>query len=178
MPDLIDVKRFAVRTIYPDSRSVNIETFEVEPTTPQAQSVCGLFGQYLSERPTEFRDKLEFVKKYNMEMEWAAAGGGCAYCAFYVDDVPVSMMVLLCGYVLREEQLMLDGLKAAILGRLLEDDADRLMDVPERPVVLHVLLPGHAELGPMLQLMTSALASVYFQAMEALLAREMGPGEA
>jgi hypothetical protein len=164
--------KFAVRTITAETKVVAVDTFDLEPSTDQAQIVCGMFGEFLSKRPTEFKDPLDFIQKYNMELEWAAAGGGCAYASFYVDGVPVAMLVLLCGFLQREEQLMLQGLKAAILGRMLGDDADRLMDLPERPVVLQVILPGQLELTPTLQLLTTSLASVYFQVMYRLAEQE------
>jgi hypothetical protein len=160
-----DAPKFAVKTILPESRSIAMDTFEIEPSSQQAQVVCGMFGEFLSQRPTEFKDRLEFIQKYDMELEWAAAGGGCAYASFFVSGEPVAMLVLLCGFLQREEQLMLQGLKAAILGRMLGEDADRLMDLPQRPAVLQVILPGQPELTPTLQLLTTSLASVYFQVM-------------
>jgi hypothetical protein len=168
-----DFTRFAVRTIDPESRTVAVDSFDLEPSNQQGQLVCQMFSEFLAARPTEFRDPLDFIKKYAMELEWAAAGGGCAYASFFQDGTPITMLVLLCGYIEREETLMLQGMKAAILQKMLGDDTDRLMDLPERPAVLQVLLPGHPEMRTTINLLTSALASVYFRAMERLLAKEM-----
>lgn len=166
-----DVARFIVRTIRPETRTVETDSFEVEPTTQQANVVCQLFAEFLSARPTEFKEPLEFMKKGDWAMEWAAAGGGCAYASFFESGTPLAMVVLLCGYQPREEQLMLDGMKAAILSRMLGPDAETLMHLPDRPGVLQVIFPGSPEHGPTIQLLTSALASVYFRAMEKMLDR-------
>ena len=59
--------------------------------------MCGLFLDFLSENPPEFRKALPFLKKGSTELQWAAADGGVAFAAFFEENRPVSMGVLISG---------------------------------------------------------------------------------
>lgn len=156
---------YTIRTIHPESGTVSVETLPLLPTNEQGNMVCGLWAEFLAARPTAFKEPLVFLKKHNFELEWAAEAAGVAYAAFYESGVPVAMCVLLLGLHEEQDELMLQAIKAAILGRLLGGQAEELMRVPERPAMLQVMLPGTPELVPTVQLLSGSLASVYFRCM-------------
>ncbi len=156
---------FLVRTIHLDPRRVESGSFDLEPTLPQGQVVCNLFGEFLAERPAEFREKLPFLKKVDVELEWAAAGGGAAFATLYRDAEPLAMGILMSGAQPETDGQMLDAMRGSILRPMLGEDIDA-MDGEPRPAVLLLQMPGQPERFAMVQLLITALASVYFRAVQ------------
>lgn len=135
--------------------------------------MCGLFLDFLSENPPEFRKALPFLKKGSTELQWAAADGGVAFAAFFEENRPVSMGVLISGLVPEADEQMLASIHEAIFG---EQPAE-MLEAPERPLMLNVLFPDSVELHPQVQLLSTALASVYFRVIGEMLAQSTpGPG--
>ena len=56
---------FIIRTVFLDPPQVEAATYDVIPTNEQGKAVCGLFLDFLSENPPEFRKPLPFLKKGN-----------------------------------------------------------------------------------------------------------------
>ncbi|MFN7933264.1 MAG: hypothetical protein U0R19_08055 [Bryobacteraceae bacterium] len=156
---------FTVRTVYLDPPKVEAVHYDVIPTNEQGKAVCGLFLDFLSENPPEFRKPLPFLKKGSTELQWAAADGGVAFAAFFEENRPVSMGVLISGLVPEADEQMLASIHEAIFG---EQPAETL-DAPERPLMLNVLFPDSPELHPQIQLLSTALASVYFRVIGEML---------
>ena len=67
---------FHVRCIHPDQGRIEANRFELQPTNSQGEAVCDLFRRYLADRPATFRDKLPFLRKGDIELDWSAATGG------------------------------------------------------------------------------------------------------
>jgi len=150
---------FTIRSVFLDPARVEAAGYDVIPTNDQGKAVCGLFLDFLSENPPEFRKPLPFLKKGNTELQWAAADGGVAFAAFFEDNQPLSMGVLISGLVPEADEQMIASIRDAIFG----EESTEMLDAPERPLFLNVLFPGSPELHPQTQLLSAALASVYFR---------------
>ncbi len=165
---------FAVRTIHPaENGPPRVETaqFDLEPPLAQGKTVCNLFAEFLAERPGEFREKLPFVNKLDIELQWAAAGGGAACAAFFHEGRALAMGVLLSGVEPEADEGMIEALGLSIVAPMFgEEFAAREGQMSERPGVLMVQMNDSPELIPTSQLLMTALASVYFRAVQALAA--------
>jgi hypothetical protein len=159
---------FYVRTIHPLEKRVEVAGYDLQPTLEQGQAVCTLFGDFLAERPGEFRERLPFLNNSDIELQWAAAAGGAAFAAFFGGGETLSMGVLLSGVNEESDALMIDALREHAAGPMLGEDAERLLDSPERPLLLQMHMPDQPERLPAVQLLSTALASVYFRAILAL----------
>ncbi|MDX1979919.1 MAG: hypothetical protein SFV51_06605 [Bryobacteraceae bacterium] len=156
---------FTIRTIFPDQQRVETGSFDLIPGNEQGKAVCALFLEFLSEQPAEFRTRLPFLKKGDTELEWASAAGGAALASFYESGEPVSMGILLSGAREDADRQMLDALRQAVLEPVFGEQAATYLEAPERPAMLNVIFPGNPELTPRLQLLATALASVFFRVM-------------
>lgn len=164
---------FTVRTILASERRVEATAFDLEPQLQQGRAVCNLFAEFLAGRPAEFREKLSFIAKGEIELEWAAATGGAAFAALLSDNQPVTMSILLSGADPDADSSMLEALRVSVLEPMFGLDCDDLLEVPERPAMLVVQLNEQPEMIPLAQLLGTALGSVYFRAVQA-----MAPGAA
>ena len=156
---------FVVRTIHPVDKRVEAASFELKPGLEQGETVCSLFREFLAGRPQEFRDRLTFLKKEDIELEWAAAPGGAAFAALFHENLPLSISVLLAGVDESADHQMLGALRATVLEPVMGAEAERVMEAPERPLMMTVLFPDAPELIPTVQLLSTALASVFFRTM-------------
>lgn len=156
---------FTARTFYPDQDRVEASEFDLLPEQEQAQAICDLFLDFLSEQPLEFRKPLPFINNANIELEWAAAEGGAALASFYHDNEPLSMAILLTGIQPEADSRMLEGLRQAVLEPVLGDQSAKHLDSTERPLLFHVIFPGRPEYSPRAQILATALASVFFRAV-------------
>ncbi len=169
---------FIVRTLFagdaasPDGVRVEAAEFDLEPKLAQGRQVCNLFAEFLAERPAEFRETLPFLNKQEIELQWAAAGGGAAFASFFHGGRALAMAVLLTGTDLESDQQMLEALTVSVLEPMLGDEAAaRVGQMTERPGVLLLMTPhDEPELNPTVQLLVTALASVYFRAVQAMAA--------
>ena len=166
---------FHVRSIFPDQPCVEESSFDLTPTTPQAEAVCCLFERYLSVRPAVFRDRLSFLKKGDLELDWSAATGGVALASIYQHSAPASIGVMLSGAHPQTDATMLEVFREHVLAPLFGADFDYALVVDVRPLVVQVVFPGAPEWVPALQLLTASLASVYFRTLIQA-CRESGPG--
>ncbi|MCS7023842.1 MAG: hypothetical protein NZV14_03490 [Bryobacteraceae bacterium] len=163
---------FTVRTIFPEQQRVETLNYELEPTNDHGKAVCALLFEFLSGQPPEFRSRLPFLKKGDTEMEWMA-GGGAALLTFYEQGEPLSMGILLSGLQGESDAQMLEALRQAVLEPVFGAEAEKFLQAPERPLLLNVIFPGNAELIPRTQLLSAAVASVFFRT---LLARQPSAG--
>ena len=154
---------FSIRTVFPEEQRVEVASYDLTPGNDQGKEVCDLFREFLSNRPTEFRDKLGFIKKGDFELEWAAAAGGIAMATFFSEGDPVSTGMLLTGVDADTEEQVLYSMRTSVLGPVLGEDTQRLTEAPERPLLLNIVFPGQPELVPTVQLLYAALASVFFR---------------
>ncbi|MFN0165025.1 MAG: hypothetical protein ACKV22_01230 [Bryobacteraceae bacterium] len=154
---------FTARTVFVESRSADSASYELVPASEEAQRVCGLFLEFLAHRPPQFRERLAFVTRGDYELDWNAAPGGAAFAAIYQNGEPLSMGVLLSGVHPEVDDQMLSALRSTVLEMAVPAEAGQLASAEERPLLLNVVFPGSPESTPALQLLTTALASVYFR---------------
>jgi hypothetical protein len=156
---------FHVRTIHPEDRRVEVAGFDLVPGLAQGQTVCNLFAGFLAERRGEFRERLPFLNKGDIELQWAAEAGGAAFASFFSGGRAVGMGVLLSGVDPEADAQMLEAFRLSIAGPMLGEFA---MEAAERPLVVMIQPGDQPELIPTIQLLVTALASVYFRAIRAM----------
>ena len=154
---------FHVRCILPDQGRIETNRFDLEPTNQQGAAVCDLFRRYLRDRPSAFRDRLPFLKRGDIELDWSAAGGGVALASLFSSGEPASVSVLLAGQDSQSDALMVEAFRENVLDLLFGGAYAEVLEVQERPLVIQVLFPVDPEWRPAVQLLTAALASVYFR---------------
>ncbi len=145
-----------VRTLHLESAGQESQSYELAPSSEQAEKVCALFRDFLANRPPEFRDKVGFLNRGDVEMEWAAAPGGVALATFFAGGEPRSMSVLLAGISADADRMMLDSFGQVV-------PLPPGLDAAGKPLLVNAIFPGEPEFTPALQLLTAALASVYFR---------------
>ncbi len=163
---------FQVTTIHAESGRVETAGYDIVPALPQGQVVCNLFAEFLAQRPAEFREKLPFLNKVDVDLQWAAASGGAAFIALIAGSEPLAIGILLSGADAAADAQMIDALRASVLLPMLGEEGAALGQVPTRPAALLLQLPGSPEHSPLVQLLTTALASVYFRAVQRMAAVE------
>jgi hypothetical protein len=160
---------FTSRTVYLNEGGgdphIDTAAFDLTPALEQGRAVCNLFAEFLSGAPGEFREKLPFLNKLAIDMQWAAASGGAAFYAFFYENETVEMGILAAGTSSESDEQILMALRESIAVPMLGDRARNILDMHERPLALRLRMPGNAELGPTMDLLTMALASVYFRAI-------------
>lgn len=159
---------FHLHTLSPGSDVIQRQELAIAPNDPQTEEICGLFQRFLSDKPQEFRLRIPFLKRDEIEMEWAAAPGGAALCTFYEDDSPLASAVLLSGLNREADSQMAALFDNAVLQPIFGPSANLLLQFSAYPAVGVVMLAAPEERFPVVQLFYAALASVYFRQMRAL----------
>lgn len=163
---------FTVRTVHPEDGRAEAAQFDLEPALPQGRTVCNLFAGFLADHPAEFREKLPFLNKGDIELQWAAAAGGAAFASLFSEGRALAIAVLLSGTDQEADARMLEALTVSVVEPMLGPAA--LAPFAERPGVLLLQFNDQPELIPTVQLLTTALASVYFRAVHAMAAAAAG----
>jgi hypothetical protein len=156
---------FHVRNIFPDQNLVESGSYELEPPDEQARAVCELFQRYLGNRPAAFRDQLSILKHGKLELDWSAAPGGVALASLLQGSDVLSMSVLVAGAQPSADGMMLEVFRENVLSPLFGSCFDQVCECQERPLAVQVLFPGAPEWTPAVQLLSVALASVFFRAV-------------
>lgn len=155
---------FHVRNIYLDPPRVEINQFELAPKNERAQAICALFADFLMNRPAAFTDRLGFLNRGKFELDWMAAPGGVALANLSESNETCSMAILLSGIQLDRDAEMMTGFRENVLNALLGDvGAPGLEDATERPLLIQVILPGAPEWTPVIQVLSTSLAAVFFR---------------
>lgn len=155
---------FHLRTVTAGRDEMLSSTLELAPTNEQGQKVCSLFLEFLGSHPTDFREKIPFLKRGELTLDWAAAHGGTALATFLDGGEPLAVCLLATG-VDREadgqilshlrEQFPAPGIAAAV-------------SAVERPLMIQIRFPVSPEWMPAVDLLAASLASVYFRTVLAL----------
>ncbi len=155
---------FYISTIQLAGRKVQLSTYDLIPENEKAEAVCGLFRDFLAGRPAEFRAKIPFLNHGDWELQFGVAEGDVAFASFFESDTPRSMGVLLSGVDARADERMTNALVSTILKPIADTaPVKRCVHTRERPLMINVLFPGAPELAPTLELLSTALASVFFR---------------
>jgi hypothetical protein len=151
---------FTLHTCFPGSPKMESRNFELVPTNEEGLKVCGLFADFLRDKPPVFRARLPFLNRHEIDMDWTSAEGGAALCTFLMDDSPVASAVLLSGRNAEADSQMLGNFRNLILVHLSPELAPK---VENYPAVLLAPLADVPEMLPMVQLFLAAIGSVYFR---------------
>ena len=154
---------FHVRCILPHQGRIEANRFDLQPTNSEGEAVCDLFRRYLADRPPQFRDRLPFLKRGDIELDWSAADGGVALASLFCSTEPASISVLLSGQNEDADRIMTEVFRENVLDLLFAGEFNEVLDIAERPLVIQVLFPCDPEWAPAVQLLSAALASVYFR---------------
>ncbi|MBK5290460.1 MAG: hypothetical protein JJE04_02040 [Acidobacteriia bacterium] len=158
-----------VRIIFPSEDgsppTTQDSNIDLTPALPQGVTVCNLFAGFLAGAPGQFRERLPFLNKHEIELEWTAAPAGAAFAAFYNAGDTLAMAVLLSGADQTADEQMLMSLRSSILDPMFGAGSTSLADLPQRPLLVMVQFREQPELTPTIQLLAAALASVYFRAI-------------
>lgn len=162
---------FEMRVIDVESRRVETGRFDIEPKHEQAAQIIGLMREFLAGKPTQFREPLPFLKRGDWELEWEAASGGVAFAVFLEGGRPATLGILLARIDAEADGGMATGFEQAVLapflGEILPAEREQLFASDGvTPLLLAAALPGRPELLPTAHLLNSALAAVYFTAVE------------
>jgi hypothetical protein len=154
---------FHVRCILPHQGRIEANQFDLQPADSQGEAVCDLFRRYLSDRPSQFRDRLPFLRRGDIELDWSAAEGGVALASLFCSSEPASISVLLSGVNPEADRMMTEVFRENVLDLLFGGEFYEVLEIPDRPLVVQVLFPCDPEWAPAVQLLSAALASVYFR---------------
>lgn len=160
---------FTVRTIHAEEARVEVAKFDLVPTLEQGVTVCNLFAEFLAGQPAEFRTMIPFLNKTEIEMQWAAAEHGAAFFAFLRANRTLAAGVLLGGADEEADGRMVEAIRTSIVNPV--TGKPELADPgADRPMAVVVEFHEQPEWLPAVQLLTTALGSVYFRAVRALAA--------
>jgi hypothetical protein len=156
---------FHIRCIFPEQGRIEANSFELQPTNSQGEAVCELFHRFLADRPSAFRDRLPFLRRGDVELDWSAASGGVALASLFCSGDPAAISVLLSGIDAEADAMMLEVFRENVLDVLFSGEFEEVLQIQERPLVIEVLFPNDPEWMPAMQLLSAALASVYFRGL-------------
>ena len=156
---------FHVRCIFPHQGRIESNRFELQPSNSQGEAVCDLFRRFLSDRPPAFRERLPFLRRGDIDLDWTAAAGGVALASLFLSDEPAAISVLLTGSDPEADCMMSEVFRENVLDLLFCGQFHEALEVPERPLLVQVMFPSDPEWTPALQLLSAALASVYFRSI-------------
>jgi hypothetical protein len=151
---------FTIQNIYADGAKSDVHELPLAPNE-EAEKVCALFATFLAGHAAGFREKLPFLNRGDYELEWAAAAGGSSFATFYESGQPVAMGVLLSGNDGESDAQMLDFFVTSPLEPLFTNTHP----ATSRPLLLQVNFMDRPDAAPVVQLLSTALASVYFRAI-------------
>jgi hypothetical protein len=150
---------FEVRIINMEDGRVEQGMFDTVPTLEQAVKVVGLMREFLSTMPAQFRAPLPFLKRGSVELEWASATGAVAFATLYESGQAATLAVMASDPKSEAGQGVLGGLQQS-LGLSPAEVAPT-----DGPLMVVAALPGAPEWQPILHLMNTSLAAVYFSAV-------------
>lgn len=145
--------------VHLDSGRIERGQYDCMPELEQAASVIRLIREFMSGRGGQFRERIPFLKRGDIELEWAAATGGVAFATFYESGKAATLGVFAFDPTSEAGKGVLDGLRQTLgLGAEETHSAGG-------PLVVVAALPGDPEWLPILHLLNTSLAATFFQAV-------------
>ena len=162
--------QFDVRMAHAEDGRVEAGLFDIQPEHAQAAEVVRLFREFMGGVGAEFQAPLPFLKRQDFSLEWNASDGGVAFAVFSDKAGPASLGMLLSRRDPQADRGMSAGFDDAVLSSVFPnwepEERQRLLTLEgDRPLLLCVLLPERAESNPLLQLLNTSLAAVFFGAL-------------
>ena len=149
----------------PGEPRVETSSFDLTPALDQGRAICNLFAEFLAGAPAEFRRTLPFLNKVQIDLQWAAASGGAAFYAVFHENQTIEMGVLAAGAEAEADARILEALTETIAVPMLGVKARQWTSLASRPLAVRLRMPVHPELSAAVDLLATALASVYFRAI-------------
>jgi hypothetical protein len=168
---------FTVCVAHAGDTHVEAQQFDLAPTNSQGEQICSLIADFLSTKSNEFRERLPFLNRGDVDLEWSAAGGA-ALAVLFESGTPLTMSVLLSGVRPDDDELMLRAFRENVLGPIVGAETEAKMALGERPLLLTLAFPDKPEWLPAAHLLLTSTASVFFRCVQQLHAEEQGAGDA
>jgi len=133
--------------------------YDCAPDLEQAASVIRLVREFMAGRASQFRERIPFLKRGDIELEWAAATGDVAFATFYESGKAATLGVLAYDPASEAGQGVLEGLRQTLGLGAAETE------LSQGPLVVIAALPGNPEWLPILHLLNTSVAATFFQAV-------------
>ncbi len=151
--------QFELRVVHMDSGRIERGQYDCAPELEQAAGVIRLVREFMSGRGAQFRERIPFLKRGDMELEWAAATDGVAFSTFYESGKAATLGVFAFDPNSEAGRGVLEGLRHT-LGLGAEET-----EPSAGPLAVVAALPGKPEWLPTLHLLNTSLAATFFQAV-------------
>ena len=142
-----------------DSGRIERGQYDCAPELEQAAGVIRLMREFMAGRGGQFRERIPFLKRGDIELEWAAATGGVAFATFYESGKAATLGVFAYDPASEAGQGVLDGLRQTLGLGAAETETS------PGPLVVVATLPADPEWLPILHLLNTSLAATFFQAV-------------
>ena len=153
--------QFELRVVHMESGRLERGLYDCAPELEQAAALIRLVREFMLGRPAQFRERLPFLKRGDIELEWAAATEDVAFATFYESGKAATLSVFAYDPSTEAGRGVLDGLRQTLgLG------AAETEPTPG-PLVVVAAMPGNPEWLPTLHLLNTSLAATFFQAIAA-----------
>lgn len=149
---------FEVRVFYLQDGRQEAGRFDLEPKVEDARRVVGVMQEFLAGKPEQFKEAIPFLKKGAVELEWNAGAGGVAFFAWTVEGTPAAFGAMVSEALSEAGVGVLGGFATTM-------KLDSAPPAKGRTVWL-AALPGRVETLPLIHLLTSSLAAVFFGAVD------------
>jgi hypothetical protein len=158
-PTLSTNIQFELRVVHMDSGRIDRGQYDCAPALEQAANVIRLVREFMAGRPAQFRERIPFLKRGNIELEWAAATEDVAFATFYESGKAATLAVFAWDPSTEAGRGVLDGLRQTLgLGAAETEPSPG-------PLVVVAALPADPEWLPILHLLNTSLAATFFQAV-------------
>lgn len=142
-----------------DSGRIERGQYDCAPELEQAAGLIRLVREFMAGRSGQFRERIPFLKRGDIELEWAAADGGVAFATFYESGKAATLGVFAFDPTSEAGHGVLEGLRQTLgLGAAETEPTTG-------PLVVVAALPGEPEWLPTLHLLNTSLAATFFQAV-------------
>jgi hypothetical protein len=151
--------QFELRVVHMDSGRIERGQYDCAPELDQAAGVIRLVREFMAGRPTQFRERIPFLKRGDVELEWAAATEAVAFATFYESGKAATLGVFAYDPASEAGHGVLEGLRQTLgLG------AAETEPTPG-PLAVVAALPGRPEWQATLHLLNTSLAATFFLAV-------------
>ena len=151
--------QFELRVIHLESGQIERGQYDCAPELEQAAEVIRLVQEFMAGQSTQFRKRVPFLKRGDIELEWAAATGGVAFATFYEAGVAATLSAFAFDPNTEAGHGVLQGLRQSLGLGAAE------IEPTSGPLVVVAALPGKPEWLPTLHLLNTSLAATFFQAV-------------
>lgn len=151
--------QFELRVVHMESGRMERGQYDCAPALENAAEVIRLVREFMAGKSNQFRERIPFLKRGEIELEWAAATGGVAFATFYESNKAATLGVFAFDPTSEAGEGVLEGLRQTLGLGAAETEPSA------GPLVVVAALPGKPEWLPTLHLLNTSLAATFFQAV-------------